>query len=151
MASPYSGTFSAPAQFYEWNGTTLNTFPNPPNAINDASFLGHLLVLPTGQIMFTDFTTDVEILTTIGTYKTSWRPTISSGPKVVKRGVANYLISGTQFNGRTQAGAYGDDYQDATNYPLVRIVNTGTGHVFYCKTHNHSSMGVATGATPVST
>src|SRR5207248_2093231 len=91
MASPYSGTFSAPAQFYEWNGTTLNTFPNPPNAINDASFLGHLLVLPTGQIMLTDFTTDVEILTTIGTYKTSWRPTISSGPKVVKRGVANYL------------------------------------------------------------
>ena len=50
-----------------------------------------------------------------------------------------------------QANAYGDDYQDATNYPLVQIVNTGTGHVFYAKTHGHSTMGVATGSTIVST
>jgi hypothetical protein len=33
----------------------------------------------------------------------------------------------------------------------VRIVNSATGHVFYCKTHNHSSMGVATGNATVST
>jgi hypothetical protein len=151
MASPYSGTFSAPSKFYEWNGTTLNAFPAPPNAVNDASFVGHLLVLPTGQVMFTDFTTDVEILTTTGTYKSSWQPTIHSAPTSVTHGKANYSISGTQFNGLTQASAYGDDLQDATNYPLIRIVNNSTGHVFYCKTHNHSSMGVATGGATVST
>ena len=66
-------------------------------------------------------------------------------------GRANYSISGTQFNGLTQATAYGDDLQNATNYPLVRIVNSNSGHVFYCKTHNHSSMGVATGSALVST
>jgi uncharacterized protein (TIGR03437 family) len=38
-----------------------------------------------------------------------------------------------------------------TNYPLVRIANSATGHVSYCRTHDHSTMGVATGATPVST
>jgi hypothetical protein len=65
--------------------------------------------------------------------------------------VPNYSISGTQFNGLTQASAYGDDMQNATNYPLVRIVNSATGHVFYCKTHDHSAMGVATGTTKVST
>lgn len=151
MASFYSGTFTAPAHFYQWNGTSLSSFPAPPNAVNDASFVGHLLVLPTGQIMFTDFTTDVEILTTAGTYRSAWQPTIGSAPRSVTRGATNYLISGTQFNGLTQAAAYGDDVQDATNYPLVRIVNNGTGHVFYCKTHNHSSMGVATGSTRVST
>ena len=151
MASPYSGTFSAPANFYEWNGNTLNGFPAPPNAVNDASFVGHLLVLPTGQIMFTDFTTDVEILTTAGTFKGSWQPTIKSAPTAVTPGVPNYSISGTQFNGLTQAAAYGDDIQDATNYPLVRIVNNATGHVFYCKTHDHSTMGVGTGSTRVST
>ena len=151
IASPYSGTFSAPSNFYEWNGTALNAFPAPPNAVNDASFVGHLLVLPTGQVMFTDFTTDVEILTTTGTYKASWQPTVHSAPKSVIHGKANYSISGTQFNGLTQASAYGDDFQDATNYPLVRIVNNATGHVFYCKTHNHSSMGVATGGATVST
>ena len=56
-----------------------------------------------------------------------------------------------QFNGPTQATAYGDDLQNATNYPLVRIVNTNRGHVFYCKMHNPSSMGVATGSALVST
>jgi len=151
MTSPYTGTFSAPANFYEWNGSTLNGFPAPPNAVNDASFVGHLLVLPSGQIMFTDFTTDVEILTPAGTFKGSWQPTIHSAPTSVIAGVPNYSITGTQFNGLTQAAAYGDDNQDATNYPLVRIVNNATGHVFYCKTHDHSTMGVATGGTRVST
>jgi hypothetical protein len=34
---------------------------------------------------------------------------------------------------------------------LVRITNTATGHVFYARTHNHSTMGVATGSAIVST
>ena len=66
-------------------------------------------------------------------------------------GQANDSISGTQFIGLTQATAYGDDLQNATNYPLVRIVHANSGHVFYCKTHNPSSMGVATGSALVST
>ena len=150
MTSPYSGTFSAPATFYEWNGTTLNTFPNPSNAKNDASYVGHLLVLPSGQIMFTDFTTGVEILTPTGTYQTAWQPTITTYTKNVAPG-NTYSITGTQFNGLTQGAAYGDDFQDATNYPLVQLVNNSTGDVFYAKTHGHSTMAVATGSTPVST
>jgi hypothetical protein len=51
----------------------------------------------------------------------------------------------------SQANAYGDDFQDATNYPLVSITNNATGHVFYCKTHGHSTMAVATGSSVVST
>jgi hypothetical protein len=66
-------------------------------------------------------------------------------------GALNYLITGTQFNGLSQGAAYGDDVQDATNYPLVRIVNNATRHVFYCKTHDHSTMALATGSTRVST
>jgi len=31
----------------------------------------------------------------------------------------------------------------ATNYPLVRITNLRTHHVFYSRTHDHSSMAVA--------
>ena len=33
----------------------------------------------------------------------------------------------------------------------MRITNNGTGHVFYAKTHNHSTMAVATGAKVVFT
>jgi hypothetical protein len=39
----------------------------------------------------------------------------------------------------------------ATNYPLVRITNNATSHVFYARTYNHTSMGVATGSTVVTT
>ena len=55
------------------------------------------------------------------------------------------MISGYLFNGLSQGAAYGDDAQAATNYPLVRITNRATGHVFYSRTHDHSSMAVAFG------
>src|SRR5258708_23370764 len=66
-------------------------------------------------------------------------------------GGTNYRISGTQFNGLSQAVGYGDAYQAATNFPLVRITNNATGHTFYARTHGHSTMAVATGSTTVST
>ena len=40
----------------------------------------------------------------------------------------------------------GDDVQAATNFPLVRITNLKTSHVFYSRTHDHSSMAVASNA-----
>jgi hypothetical protein len=46
----------------------------------------------------------------------------------------------------SQASMYGDEGQDATNYPLVRITNLATNHVFYSRTHDHSSMAVASSA-----
>jgi hypothetical protein len=64
---------------------------------------------------------------------------------------STYKISGTQFNGLSQAGAFGDENQIATNYPLVRIKNIASGHVVYARTHDHSTMAVATGKAIVST
>jgi hypothetical protein len=43
----------------------------------------------------------------------------------------------------SEGAAYGDDQQSATNFPLVRITNNRTGHVFYSRTHDHSSMAFA--------
>jgi hypothetical protein len=62
-----------------------------------------------------------------------------------------YPITGTQLNGLTQASTFGDESENATNYPLGRITNQASGHVLYARSHNHSSMGVATGSTVVST
>jgi hypothetical protein len=39
----------------------------------------------------------------------------------------------------------------ATNYPLVRITNNATHHVFYAMTSGHSTMAVATGSAFVGT
>jgi len=62
----------------------------------------------------------------------------------------SYELEGIRFNGMSQACAFGDELQCATNYPLVRIVNNATKHVFYARTHDHSSMAVASNA-PAST
>jgi hypothetical protein len=58
----------------------------------------------------------------------------------------SYTLIGTQLNGVSQAAAYAEGYQSATNYPLVRIVIAKTKHVFYARTFGHSGMGVAHGA-----
>jgi hypothetical protein len=116
----------------------------PPNAPFDSSYYGNMLILPTGQVLFTDFSNDIEIYTSTGTYNPAWAPRIQSAPATVSPS-GSYVISGYLFNGLSQGAAYGDDVQAATNYPLVRITNRTTGHVFYSRTHDHSSMAVAFG------
>jgi hypothetical protein len=106
------------------------------------------MILPNGQVLVGGGAT--AVYTPTGTYQSSWQPTISSYPSTVTHG-STYEISGTQFNGLSQAASFGDEFQTATNYPLVQITNSSTHHVFYARTHDHSSMGVATGPATVST
>jgi hypothetical protein len=47
--------------------------------------------------------------------------------------------------------SYGDDAQQATNYPLVRATNVATGVISYWSTSYHSTMAVATGSAIVTT
>jgi hypothetical protein len=138
------GLFNAPTYFFEFDGNNLQPVPGPPNAPSDSSYFGNMLVLPTGQIFFTDFSNDIEIYTPAGTYNPAWAPQIHTAPATVAPG-GSYVISGYHFNGFSQGSAYGDDVQAATNYPLVRITNRTTGHVFYSRTHDPSSMAVAFG------
>ncbi len=142
-ASP--GAYQTNTHFYEFDGTNLNPVPGTPNAPSDSSFYGRMVVLPTGQILFTDGSSDVEIFTGPGVPNPAWAPVISAVAKTLTHGTT-YGISGVGFNGLSQGAAYGDDAQSATNYPLVRITNTATGHVFYCRTSGHSSMAVASPA-----
>ncbi len=149
MASP--GVFNPPSQFFEFNGTNLLSVPAAAGSSGITSFQGRMLVLPTGQIFFTDQSSFVQIYTASGTFQNAWRPTITSVASSLTAGTTNNAISGTQFNGLSQGAMYGDDAQMATNYPLVQITNNATAHVVYAKTHNHSTMAVATGSTIVST
>lgn len=126
-------------ELYEFDGTSII-----PQSVNgDGS---SLMILPTGQVLLGGS----GVYNATGSPKASWAPTITDFPATVTRG-SSYPISGTQFNGLSQANAYGDENETSTNYPLVRITNTSTGHVFYARTHDHSTMGVATGKTTVST
>jgi len=139
MTSP--GVFNTGAVFFEWDGTKLNQVQAPPNGPTDSSYYGHMLVLPTGQILFTDFSSDVEIYTSSGS------PYPGLAPEAMLTSVAlppgrTFTLFGRRFNGASQANAYGDDFQDATNYPIARITNKSTGQVTYCRTHDHNTMAV---------
>ncbi|HTT97104.1 MAG TPA: hypothetical protein VMF58_03585 [Rhizomicrobium sp.] len=133
LVEGYSG------QLYEFDGTHLTR-----ESANSGG--GILMPLPTGEILVGGF----AVYKSTGTYDPSWAPTISASPSSVTRGTT-YQVSGTQFNGLNMGSAYGDEFDNHTNYPLVRITNNATGHVFYEKTHGHSTMGIATGAATVMT
>lgn len=133
--------FGVTGGIYEWNGSNYTQVTSCGGCSP--------LLLPTGQVLMFNYS-QVVIYTPTGGPQAAWAPTVSSVSSSLTRG-QTYKISGTQFNGLSQAMAFGDEYQNATNYPLVRIVNKSSGHVFYARTHGHSSMGVATGSTPVST
>ncbi len=125
-------------RLYEFNGSTL-------------TYSGHnggglLLVLPSGEILLGGR----AVYQAAGAVNPAWAPTITSTPTKISRG-ATYKIAGTQFNGMSQANAFGDEYETNTNYPLVRITNASSGHVVYARTHGHSSMGVATGSAQITT
>jgi hypothetical protein len=142
VASP--GDYKPPSRVFDFNGSKLTQVPNPPNVKYFASNDVYMLVLPTGQILFNDRTGDFEVYNPTGSPQLAWMPSISAVPTALSAG-GTYTLSGTQLGGLTQGSAYGDDYQSATNFPLVRITNTATGAVSYARTHGMTSMSVAPG------
>ncbi len=141
-----AGLFNTPAHFYEYDGRALNAVSTPADAELDSSYNINLLVLPTGEVLETDFSADLEIYTPTGGPKGDWKPQFeSSNLERLRRG-QSYSLRGEQLHGLSQAVAYGDDAQAATNYPLVRITNRATGHVAFARTYAFSSFSVAPSA-----
>ena len=142
-------SFPTPTHFFELDLAT-NTFTQVADKLDAASFASYehnFLVLPTGQVMaFSIDGPTVQVYTPSGTYQSAWQPTIASIPSSVAIGQTN-LIGGTQFNGLTEGAYYGDDTNASTHFPLVRITNNATGHVFYARTTNHSNRSIAAGVT----
>jgi hypothetical protein len=141
MVAASPGLYNAPSSLYIYNGKKLKSIPAFPQAPNDSSYNIRLLMLPTGQVLEDDGSLDMEVYTPHSLGSPSYAPQITSVPSTLTHG-NTYSIMGRRFNGVSQANMYGDDVQQATNYPLVRITNAATGHIFYARTHNHSYMGV---------
>jgi Kelch motif len=139
-----------PCHCYEFNGAFLNPVPDPPNASKRETWETRMLLLPTGEVLLSARSSDIHVYQPDGMPDPLWAPEITSCPANVHPG-HTYTLKGRQLNGLSQANSYGDDATMATNFPLVRIRNLGTGHVFYCRTHGHSTMAVATGSVVHST
>jgi hypothetical protein len=145
LAGPDAG-FASPSEFFEFDPTTLALTPAPGPASAAAAFTFNcrLLLLSTGQVMLSTSTNDLEIYTSSGEPLPTWRPHITHVPRELHPGEV-YRLHGRQLNGLSQACAYGDDQQMATNYPMVRLRGRPDVGEVYCRTFDHSTMGVATG------
>jgi Kelch motif len=139
-----TGWAGLPISFFEFDGATLNPVPAPGNAPNTVTFNCRFLLLPTGQVLYSNCTSDLEVYTPSGAPHHDWRPHITQVPKAPRRG-HSYRLRGRQLNGLSQANGYGDDAQMSTNYPLVRLRHIGSKKVYFCGTFDHSTMAVATG------
>jgi hypothetical protein len=139
--------YNTPTHFFVYNASsnTLTQIPDVPNAPNDSSYYTRMLALPNGQVLFNDGSNDMEVYTAGGTPNSSWRPSITSLSSTSLAPGSTYALSGKQLAGLDQGATYGDDVQDNTNFPLVRITNSATGTVTYARTSNWTSVSVAPG------
>jgi hypothetical protein len=140
--------YNAPTHFfiYHANSKTLTQIPDVPNAPNDTSFATRFLNLPNGQVLFDDGSNQMEVYTAGGTPNPGWAPSVRFVSSRSLTPGHTYFLAGTQLAGLDQGSVYGDDVQDSTNFPVVRITNLATGAVTYARTHNWSSVSIARGA-----
>jgi len=139
--------YNSPTHFfiYDASSNALTQIPDVPNAPNDAPYYTRFLALPNGQVLFDDGSSQMEVYTAGGTPNPAWAPSITSLSSTALAPGGTYFLSGKQLAGLDQGAAYGDDVQDNTNFPLVRITNSATGVVTYARTSNWTSVSVAPG------
>lgn len=145
-ASPCFG--DPPLVFYEYEPSTnkLTSVGDVAGAAVDATYFTRLLALPNGQVLFGDGGRP-EVYTAGGTPNPAWAPVVRSLSATTLRPGQTASLSGLQLSGVDQGAAYGDDVQDHTNFPLVRITDTQTGVVTYARTSNWTTASVAPGAS----
>ena len=120
----------APTKFFEFDGRKLIPQPDIPDSPIDGGV--EFLVLPSGQILEFDSNTDVEIYKPAVDRERPWyAPSRLEAPLLVSPG-KSYNLRGVHLNGVSQGAMEGDNYQMATNYPLVHSsrVTTGWGTLF---------------------
>jgi FG-GAP-like repeat len=143
LFSASAGFNQKPSHLFEFTtANTINQVPDDNFATNAFGASYVFLMLPTGQALTTIFCTCLEFYDPSGSPNPAWAPSITSSPTCVAPN-SSYVLAGIQLNGLSQGAAYGDDFQSATNYPLIRIVNNTTGHVFYARTSGFSTMSIA--------
>jgi hypothetical protein len=148
--------WGSPIFFFEYDPVvnTIVSAPTPPNnnsypyTQDPGIYWSRLMLLPTGQILFSASSNNIQAYTPDGVPHPSWKPKITTVKLMSSANGAYGELTGTQLNGLSQANVYGDDCYPATNYPLVQLKNVASSAVIYCRTFGMTTMGVGTGATP---
>ena len=149
-------TFRTPTFFFEYNpGTdTYTDVTTPTGAAWEAfpCYTREMLVLPNGSVLCTNGSRQIDVYqTTGGATLNRWRPTLAAITTNLDGGgnFVSYHLTGRRINGISEGAIYGDDWQNNTNYPIVRLTQ-GT-NVFYARTFDWDSTRVSDGSTESNT
>src|SRR5205085_12327395 len=110
---------------YDPTANTIVQVASSEVDLSVAPYVTRMLMLPSGEVLFGNSSSQLYLFTPVGSPDSAWRPTISS----ISRNSSNtFTLSGTQLNGISEGTSYGDDAEMSTNYPIVRITD-GSGKV----------------------
>jgi Kelch motif len=144
--APYKfNDWGSPISFIEFDPFT-DQIQQVPTPVNNAAqvYWSRFALLPTGEVLFSPSSTDVQCYIPDGAPQDPWRPVIESvGHDPLVWPSADYLLKGRQLNGLSQANIYGDDCSAATNYSLVRLDDESTGQVYYARTYGFGTRSIA--------
>jgi hypothetical protein len=139
-----SGTHT-PSTFVEYD-PSQNAFgpilPGTPSV--SARDVTRMLLLPNGHgLISVAMSGDWYDLTFTSGGKAPWAPTITSFPATVTPDTT-VTLAGTQLCGLSECWSFGDDNQQAENYPMVRFVDSQS-NVTYARAHDVSTRSIAPG------
>lgn len=141
-----------PTSFYEYDYTAnsgaggYTLVPSPVTITNRAALL-RFLDLPDGTVLMSGLGSQLYVYQPDGSPLALGKPTIQS---IEWNTDGSLHITGTLFDGISAGGAYGDDAQMDSDYPLLRFTD-GSGNVYYGSTYNWSSTSVQAFGLVVST
>jgi hypothetical protein len=142
-AISWGGTFSNPTELFDFD-PVMNTIHQITSALPDGnlstegSYPTRMLILPTGQLLFSDSSSQLWVYTSEDAPNPFFRPIIT---KIIYQGGGKFRLKGLQLDGQSAGAAYGDDDQMDSNYPIIRMVDSH-GNVLYARTFNWSKVAV---------
>jgi hypothetical protein len=142
-AISWGGTFSNPTELFEFD-PVMNSIHQITSALPDGnlpfegSYPTRMLILPTGQLLFSDSSSQLWVYTSDDGPNPFLRPFIT---KVNYQGGGKFRLRGLQLDGQSSGASYGDDDQMDSNYPIIRMVDSH-GNVLYARTSNWSKIAV---------
>jgi hypothetical protein len=149
-------SYNGPTTFYIYNyaSNTIAVASGAPT-VTGPPYISRFLDLPDGTVLMSndgptlyDYSDGSTTMTApSGAVLTNPTPTITS---IAENSDGSYLLTGTQLNGNSEGAYYGDDAQENSNYPIVRLTSS-SGKYYFARTYNWSSDGVDTGTTPITT
>jgi hypothetical protein len=139
----WSGTKGVVFLEYDPGRNQFTVVDGAPNTTNREA--AKMLLLPNGHglVWVAEPTNALYDLAFDSGAQASWAPKITSFPSRAEQS-QTVTLTGTQLCGLSECQQFGDDNQQAENYPMVRFIDSG-GSVTYARAHDVSTRSIAPG------